>query len=59
MSRPLQKLQRFFRELKRRNVYKVAVGYAVVGFVLIQVADLTFGCADPRRALPTANRAPA
>src|SRR5438552_8671253 len=28
----------FFAELKRRNVYKVAVGYAVVGWLLIQVA---------------------
>src|ERR1051326_1427210 len=28
----------FFRELKRRNVYKVAVAYAVVGWLVIQVA---------------------
>jgi hypothetical protein len=28
----------FFAELKRRNVYKVAVAYAVVGWLLIQVA---------------------
>lgn len=35
------KLRRFFAELKRRNVYRVAVTYAVVGFVLIQLADLT------------------
>jgi TolB-like protein/Tfp pilus assembly protein PilF len=28
----------FFGELKRRNVYKVAVAYAVVGWLLIQVA---------------------
>jgi TolB-like protein len=28
----------FFSELKRRNVYKVAVAYAVVGWLLIQVA---------------------
>jgi TolB-like protein/Flp pilus assembly protein TadD len=27
----------FFRELKRRNVYKVAVAYAVVGWLVIQV----------------------
>src|SRR5207248_6124196 len=32
----------FFAELKRRNVYKVAVGYAVVGWLLIQVATQTF-----------------
>jgi serine/threonine-protein kinase len=29
---------KFFTELKRRNVYKVAVAYAVVGWLLIQVA---------------------
>jgi len=28
----------FFGELKRRNVYKVAVAYAVVGWLLVQVA---------------------
>jgi hypothetical protein len=28
----------FFAELKRRNVYKVAVSYAVVGWLLVQVA---------------------
>jgi TolB-like protein/Tfp pilus assembly protein PilF len=28
----------FFAELKRRNVYKVAAGYAVVGWLVIQVA---------------------
>ncbi len=28
----------FFRELKRRNVYKVAAGYAVIGWLLIQIA---------------------
>src|SRR5881398_3309928 len=32
----------FFAELKRRNVYKVAVGYAVVGWLLIQVATQVF-----------------
>ena len=29
----------FFTELKRRNVYKVAVAYAVVGWLVIQVAS--------------------
>ncbi|MFN2621210.1 MAG: hypothetical protein ABR611_00020 [Chthoniobacterales bacterium] len=29
---------KFFAELKRRNVYKVAVAYAVVGWLVIQVA---------------------
>src|SRR3982750_4579063 len=32
----------FFAELKRRNVYKVAAAYAVVGWLLIQVATQVF-----------------
>ena len=32
----------FFRELKRRNVYKVAVAYAVVAWLLIQLASILF-----------------
>jgi hypothetical protein len=28
----------FFAELRRRNVYKVAVAYAVVGWLVMQVA---------------------
>ena len=32
----------FFAELKRRNVYKVAVAYAVVGWLLVQVATQVF-----------------
>ena len=32
----------FFTELKRRNVYKVAVAYAVIGWLLIQIATQTF-----------------
>jgi len=32
----------FFSELKRRNVYKVAGAYAVVGWLLIQVATQVF-----------------
>src|SRR5467141_3522555 len=31
------KIGNFFAELKRRNVYKVAVAYAVVGWLVIQV----------------------
>ena len=31
-----------FTELKRRNVYKVAVAYAVVGWLLVQVATQVF-----------------
>jgi len=32
----------FFAELKRRNVYKVAVAYAVVAWLLIQIATTSF-----------------
>jgi TolB-like protein/Tfp pilus assembly protein PilF len=32
----------FFDELKRRNVYKVAAAYAVVGWLLVQVATQVF-----------------
>src|SRR5205814_3216265 len=32
----------FFAELKRRNVYKVAIGYGVVAWLLIQVATQVF-----------------
>ena len=32
----------FFSELKRRNVYKVAVAYAVVGWLLVQVTTQVF-----------------
>ena len=36
------KIDNFFAELKRRNVYKVAVAYAVVGWLLVQVATQVF-----------------
>ena len=35
-------MKRFFAELKRRNVYRVAVAYAVVGWLLIQIATQLF-----------------
>src|SRR5439155_9365867 len=34
--------QNFFAELKRRNVYKVAVAYAVVAWLLVQIATQVF-----------------
>ncbi len=37
MSKP-----NFFAELKRRNVYKVAVAYAVVSWLLVQAASILF-----------------
>jgi len=42
----LGKMSRFFAELKRRKVYKVAVAYAVASWLLIQAASIflpTFG----------------
>src|SRR5438046_8940744 len=36
----------FFAELKRRNVYKVAVAYAVVGWLMVQVATQVFPFLD-------------
>jgi TolB-like protein/Flp pilus assembly protein TadD len=36
------KINNFFAELKRRNVYKVAVAYAIVGWLLVQVATQVF-----------------
>src|SRR4051812_6781103 len=42
-SRPLlMKFDSFFAEVKRRNVYKVAVAYAVVGWLIVQVATQVF-----------------
>src|SRR5437016_5232821 len=35
-------LRNFFAELKRRNVYKVAIAYAVVAWLLMQVASQIF-----------------
>src|SRR6266852_2603785 len=34
------KIDNFFAELKRRNVYKVAITYAVVGWLLFQAASI-------------------
>jgi TolB-like protein/Tfp pilus assembly protein PilF len=36
------KLKKFFGELRRRNVYRVAVAYGVVSWLLIQIATQTF-----------------
>jgi TolB-like protein/Tfp pilus assembly protein PilF len=35
-------LKNFFSELKRRSVYKVAVAYAIVGWLLVQIATQVF-----------------
>jgi len=39
-------LSNFFAELKRRNVYKVAVAYVVVAWLLIQAASILFPTFD-------------
>src|SRR5713101_2310063 len=36
------KIDNFFAELKRRNVYKVAIAYAVVAWLLMQIASQIF-----------------
>jgi TolB-like protein len=38
----VMKIDNFFSELKRRNVYKVAVAYAVVAWLLMQIASQIF-----------------
>ncbi len=38
----------FFAELKRRNVYKVAVAYAVMAWLLIQAGSILFPTSKPR-----------
>ena len=35
-------LRNFFAELKRRNIYKVAIAYAIVAWLLIQIATQVF-----------------
>src|SRR5947207_974186 len=41
-ERQAMNLLNLFSELKRRNVYKVAVAYAIVGWLLVQVATQVF-----------------
>lgn len=43
---PTLKTDNFFSELKRRNVYKVAVAYLVVSWLLIQAASILFPAFD-------------
>lgn len=42
MPGPLSPLRRFLAELKRRKVIRVAAVYAVVAFVVLQVAEIVF-----------------
>ena len=47
-------LTSFFAELKRRNVYKVAVAYAVVGWLVMQVASTVVPALHLPEAITTA-----
>ena len=42
----------FFSELKPRNIYKVAVAYAIVGWLSIQITTQVFPVWDPIRNDP-------
>ena len=44
----------FFRELKRRNVYKVAAAYAVVAWLLIEAASILLSDFEERTQVMTA-----
>jgi TolB-like protein len=43
-----QKMIRFFRELKRRKIYRVATVYAITGWIIVEVTDTIF----PHLGLP-------
>jgi uncharacterized membrane protein YhdT len=36
-------MRQFLAELRRRNVYQVAVAYLMAGFVVVQLADVAAG----------------
>jgi adenylate cyclase len=44
----------FFRELRRRNVYKVAVAYAVIAWLLIEATSILLFGHEERSSLVTA-----
>src|SRR5437762_10923815 len=44
----------FFAELKRRNVYRVALTYAVVAWLLIEIASVFLPMVDAPQAIITA-----
>ncbi len=44
----------FFRELKRRNVYKVAAAYAVIAWLLIEAASILLSTFEGRTQVMTA-----
>ena len=46
------KVATFFSELKRRNVYKVAIAYVVVAWLLMQIATQVFFPRDSKLGDP-------
>jgi hypothetical protein len=48
------KLKKFFAELKRRDVYKVAIAYGVVAWLLMQIASQIFRCGNGNTSEPWA-----
>lgn len=44
----MNKINKFFSELKRRNVFKVATAYAITAWLIIQISDTVF----PRLGFP-------
>jgi adenylate cyclase len=42
-----RQLMSFFAELKRRNVFRVAIAYVVVGWIVLQVSDVVLNNIDP------------
>jgi len=45
-------MKNFFDELKRRNVYKVAVAYAVGSWLVVQASSLLLATFEALRKLP-------
>jgi hypothetical protein len=40
MKRLLRTIRQFLSELRRRNVYRVALSYLAAGFVVVELADI-------------------
>ena len=45
-GRDILLLMSFFAELKRRSVFRVAIGYVGVSWLILQVVDVLFGIFD-------------
>ena len=43
-ERDMASIKRLIRETRRRHVFRVVASYVVAGWLLLQVADLAFGC---------------